>query len=110
MVADKRFKTISTVNIHNEVFIFIAGVFVNGEHEKKTAAPKNAKWDYVKKVKLFFGTIFIVSDQFYDIVLFISLLIWKVFWFATVFLLVDLLPAAFIIWQKLKYFLFIIFC
>ena len=63
---------------------------------------KNAKWDHVKKVKRLSSTVFIVLDQIHDIILFISLIYLKEFWFASIFFLVDLLPAAFIIWHKYK--------
>ncbi len=88
---------------HENHFLILDETFLN-ETEKiePTSKSKSIKWAYVKKVKMFSSTMFVWSDQIYDMVLFIYLIIWKEFWFAGIFLVVDLLPAAFIIWNKLK--------
>ncbi len=65
---------------------------------------KKIKLAYLKKVKLFFKTFFVVMDQVYDMILIISLFLWKKYWFASIFLVVDLLPAVFIMWHKFRYF------
>jgi hypothetical protein len=53
---------------------------------------KSIRVRYIKKVHLFSKTIFIFSDQVYDIVLLCTLIIGKEYWFAAFFLAVDLLP------------------
>ncbi len=64
----------------------------DSENVDSTTPKKNIKIHYIKKVHLFFKTIFVFSDQIYDIVLLCTLLIGKEYWFAAFFLAVDLLP------------------
>jgi hypothetical protein len=51
---------------------------------------------------LLFKTLTIVSDQIIDIILVATLFIVKEYWFAVVYLAVDLFPAAVIMWQKFQ--------
>ncbi len=53
---------------------------------------KGRRAHYIAKVRLLFKTIFILSDQLYDIILFFTLLFSKEYWCAVFFLIVDLLP------------------
>jgi len=62
-----------------------------------------SKLSHVIKVKLIISSIFVVADQIYDIVLIVSLFLMKQFEFAAIFLLVDLLPAVFIILHHLRF-------
>ena len=81
--------------------------FLSDETSNEDCSTKSAnqggKLNYVKNVKLFLSSSFVVADQFFDIFLITYLFIWKEFWFAAIFLFVDVLPAACIIWHKLKY-------
>jgi hypothetical protein len=51
---------------------------------------------------LLFKTLTIVSDQIIDIILVATLFIVEEYWFAVVYLAVDLFPAAVIMWQKFQ--------
>jgi|688.fasta_scaffold2502806_1 hypothetical protein len=64
----------------------------DSENVDSTTPPKNIRIHYIKKVHLVFKTIFVFSDQVYDIILLCTLLIGKEYWFAAFFLAVDLLP------------------
>jgi hypothetical protein len=57
---------------------------------------------YFKRIMLLFKTLTIVTDQIIDIVLVVTLLFMKEYWFAVVYLTVDLFPAAVIMWQKFQ--------
>jgi hypothetical protein len=57
---------------------------------------------YLKKIMLLFKTLTIVTDQVIDTILVVTLLIMHEYWFAVVYLTVDLLPAAIIMWQKFQ--------
>jgi hypothetical protein len=57
---------------------------------------------YLKKIMLLFKTLTIVTDQIIDIIMVVTLLIMQEYWFAVVYLTVDLLPAAIIMWQKFQ--------
>jgi hypothetical protein len=57
---------------------------------------------YLKKIMLLCKTLTIVTDQIIDIILVVTLLLMQEYWFAVVYLTVDLLPAAIIMWQKFQ--------
>jgi hypothetical protein len=57
---------------------------------------------YLKKIMLLFKTLTIVTDQVIDTIMVLTLLIMQEYWFAVVYLAVDLLPAAIIMWQKFQ--------
>jgi hypothetical protein len=57
---------------------------------------------YLKKIMLLFKTLTIVTDQVIDTILVISLLVLQEYWFAAVYLTVDLFPAAIIMWQTFQ--------
>jgi hypothetical protein len=57
---------------------------------------------YLKKIMLLFKTLTIVTDQVIDTILVVTLLLMQEYWFAVVYLTVDLLPAAIIMWQKFQ--------
>ncbi len=57
---------------------------------------------YLKKMMLLFKTMTIVTDQVIDTILVVTLVLKKEYWFAIVYLTVDLLPAAIIMWQKFQ--------
>jgi hypothetical protein len=57
---------------------------------------------YLKKIMLLFKTLTIVTDQVIDIIMVVTLLFMQEYWFAVVYLMVDLLPAAIIMWQKFQ--------
>jgi hypothetical protein len=63
---------------------------------------KVTKTAYLKTIMLLFKTLTIVSDQIIDIILVATLFIVKEYWFAVVYLAVDLFPAAVIMWQKFQ--------
>ncbi len=72
---------------------------VNEESDLKDSADvesappsRGRRAHYIAKVRLLFKTIFILSDQLYDIILFFTLLFSKEYWCAAFFLVVDLLP------------------
>jgi hypothetical protein len=51
---------------------------------------------------LLFKTITIVADQIIDIILVATVFLIQEYWFAVVYLAVDLFPAAVIMWQKFQ--------
>jgi hypothetical protein len=57
---------------------------------------------YLEKIMLLFKTLTIVTDQVIDTILVVTLLFMQEYWFAVVYLTVDLLPAAIIMWQKFQ--------
>ncbi len=57
---------------------------------------------YLKRIMLLFKTLTIVTDQVIDIILVVTLLLMKEYWFAGVYLTVDLFPGAIIMWQKFQ--------
>jgi hypothetical protein len=57
---------------------------------------------YLKTIMLLFKTLTIVTDQVIDTIMVVTLLIMQEYWFAVVYLMVDLLPAAIIMWQKFQ--------
>jgi hypothetical protein len=63
---------------------------------------KVTKKAYLAKIMLLFKTLTIVADQVIDIMLVATLFFIKEYWFAIVYLAVDVFPAAIIMWQKFQ--------
>ena len=57
---------------------------------------------YLKRIMLLYKTIMIVADQIIDTILIVTLILLKEYWFAVVYLAVDIFPAAIIMWQKFQ--------
>jgi hypothetical protein len=60
------------------------------------------KTAYLKTILLLFKSLAIVADQIIDIILVATLFIIQEYWFAAVYLAVDVFPAAVIMWQKFQ--------
>jgi hypothetical protein len=63
---------------------------------------KLTKTAYLKTILLLFKSLTIVADQIIDIILVATLFIIQEYWFAVVYLAVDVFPAAVIMWQKFQ--------
>jgi hypothetical protein len=63
---------------------------------------KLTKTAYFKTILLLFKSLTIVADQIIDIILVATLFIIQEYWFAAVYLAVDIFPAAVIMWQKFQ--------
>jgi hypothetical protein len=63
---------------------------------------KLTKTAYLKTILLLFKSVTIVADQIIDIILVATLFIIQEYWFAAVYLAVDIFPAAVIMWQKFQ--------
>jgi hypothetical protein len=57
---------------------------------------------YVKNLRLVASTIAVVADQITDVFLVVTLLLLKEFWFALIYLAVDVLPAAITMWHQFQ--------
>ena len=63
---------------------------------------KLGRLEYFKNLWLFFKTLMVVFDQINDIVLVATQFLKKRYWLASIYLAVDVMPAAVIVNQKLK--------
>ncbi len=63
---------------------------------------KLGRLDYFKNLWLFFKTLMVVFDQINDIILVATQYYKKRYWLASIYLAVDVMPAAVIIKQKLR--------
>jgi len=55
-----------------------------------------------KNLHQIIGATIVVADQIADFIVFTSLLLFKEFWFALIYLAVDVLPAAIIMWHQFQ--------
>ena len=63
---------------------------------------RNKKLEYARKHWLCFTTLTVVIDQLTDIAVFVTLFVLKQYWFAGLYLSVDLLPAMVFMLHKYK--------
>ena len=75
-------------------FIGTIDISENVQEEKQT---KISSW---KKFVLGLNMIFIVADHLTDILLIVTLFQLEQFWYASIYLAVDVFPAAIIMWNK----------
>ncbi len=81
----------------------IEGVSVeeNKEENTKDETPaQNFKCQYIRRFYLLLNTLFILADHVADIILITKLFQMQQYWFAAIYLAVDIFPAAVIIWKK----------
>ncbi len=72
----------------------------DGEEEIPPA--KSIRLIYLEKLFLLFKAIFIVADHVTDIILIVTLFEMKQRWFGSIYLAVDVFPAAIIMWSKYR--------